>query len=147
MGFGVIDMSSVRLKKSAPEKQTGSVPEKASEQLHQSSPVLLTHAAAGSAKLSRTLSALPLGAGQNFGAPSSPTGSFTKAASGSGAAKQQSGLDALLQWCKDKTSDYQGVSVTNFTTSWKDGKAFYALGNAPSLSLSLFHCCFAMVLN
>ncbi|XP_070773729.1 EH domain-binding protein 1-like protein 1 [Enoplosus armatus] len=34
---------------------------------------------------------------------------------------------SLLQWCKDITSGYQGVKVTNFSTSWRNGLAFCAI--------------------
>ncbi|KAL3285011.1 hypothetical protein HHI36_019139 [Cryptolaemus montrouzieri] len=33
----------------------------------------------------------------------------------------------LLEWCKEMTKDYQGVKVTNLTTSWRNGMAFCAL--------------------
>ena len=33
----------------------------------------------------------------------------------------------LLQWCKDMTVGYAGVSVDNFQSSWYDGTAFLAL--------------------
>lgn len=33
----------------------------------------------------------------------------------------------LLEWCKDVTRDYQGVKVTNLTTSWRNGMAFCAV--------------------
>ncbi|XP_044077811.1 serine-rich adhesin for platelets isoform X6 [Siniperca chuatsi] len=34
---------------------------------------------------------------------------------------------SLLQWCKDITNGYQGVKVTNFSTSWRNGLAFCAI--------------------
>ncbi|AWO99896.1 putative EH domain-binding protein 1-like [Scophthalmus maximus] len=34
---------------------------------------------------------------------------------------------SLLQWCQDITSRYQGVKVTNFSTSWRNGLAFCAI--------------------
>ena len=33
-----------------------------------------------------------------------------------GAPKQ--GMEAMFQWCKNVTQGYEGVEVTNFTTSW-----------------------------
>ncbi|KAJ9576955.1 hypothetical protein L9F63_006481, partial [Diploptera punctata] len=33
----------------------------------------------------------------------------------------------LLEWCKEVTRDYQGVKVTNLTTSWRNGMAFCAV--------------------
>lgn len=36
------------------------------------------------------------------------------------------GLD-LLEWCKEVTTDYQGVKITNLTTSWRNGMAFSAI--------------------
>jgi hypothetical protein len=33
----------------------------------------------------------------------------------------------LLEWCKEVTREYQGVKVTNFTTSWRNGMAFCAV--------------------
>lgn len=37
--------------------------------------------------------------------------------------------DALLLWCKKNTQGYEGVDVTNFTSSWTSGLAFCALIN------------------
>lgn len=33
----------------------------------------------------------------------------------------------LLLWAQEVTSDYEGVKVTNFTTSWRNGMAFCAI--------------------
>uniref|UniRef100_A0A2M4BCI8 Putative ca2+-binding actin-bundling protein n=1 Tax=Anopheles marajoara TaxID=58244 RepID=A0A2M4BCI8_9DIPT len=33
----------------------------------------------------------------------------------------------LLEWCKDVTRNYNGVKVTNLTTSWRNGMAFCAV--------------------
>lgn len=33
----------------------------------------------------------------------------------------------LLEWCKDITSSYNGIKVTNLTTSWRNGMAFCAI--------------------
>lgn len=35
----------------------------------------------------------------------------------------------LLEWCKEVTSHYPGVRVTNLTTSWRNGLAFCAIIN------------------
>ncbi|PWA23056.1 hypothetical protein CCH79_00002407, partial [Gambusia affinis] len=34
---------------------------------------------------------------------------------------------SLLQWCQSITNNYQGVKVTNFSTSWRNGLAFCAI--------------------
>ncbi|XP_051506426.1 smoothelin-like 1 [Myxocyprinus asiaticus] len=33
----------------------------------------------------------------------------------------------ILQWCRNKTQSYEGVSIENFSSSWNDGLAFCAL--------------------
>ncbi|XP_037608150.1 smoothelin [Sebastes umbrosus] len=33
----------------------------------------------------------------------------------------------LLDWCRAKTEPYEGVTINNFSSSWKDGIAFCAL--------------------
>lgn len=38
-----------------------------------------------------------------------------------------SASEDLLSWCKKVTHSYQGVFVTNLTTSWKNGLAFCAI--------------------
>ena len=39
----------------------------------------------------------------------------------------QTGVPALLQWCKQVTADFPHVSVEDFTVSWKSGLAFCAI--------------------
>ncbi|XP_056021424.1 EH domain-binding protein 1-like isoform X8 [Ostrea edulis] len=34
---------------------------------------------------------------------------------------------SLLEWCKEVTTGYKGVKVTNLTTSWRNGMAFCAI--------------------
>uniref|UniRef100_UPI003AAFE164 EH domain-binding protein 1-like isoform X2 n=1 Tax=Centroberyx gerrardi TaxID=166262 RepID=UPI003AAFE164 len=38
-----------------------------------------------------------------------------------------SSSQSLLQWCQDVTQGHQGVKVTNFSTSWRNGLAFCAI--------------------
>jgi len=56
------------------------------------------------------------------------TGSEAAPASGNstGPAPKR-GIDALLAWCQKCTELYEGVHITNFQLSWKDGLAFCAL--------------------
>ncbi|KAL2088297.1 hypothetical protein ACEWY4_015196 [Coilia grayii] len=42
--------------------------------------------------------------------------------SGGGSIKQK-----ILQWCRNKTQHYEGVTIENFSSSWCDGLAFCAL--------------------
>ncbi|XP_030030522.1 titin isoform X3 [Manduca sexta] len=61
---------------------------------------------------------------QSPGSPSQPFFKFTEPA------LQASALtikERLLQWCRDKTRDYENVKLENFSTSWADGLAFCAL--------------------
>jgi len=41
--------------------------------------------------------------------------------------QDKSSEEGLLLWCKNVTSDYQGVSIENFKQSFRDGLAFLAL--------------------
>ena len=36
-------------------------------------------------------------------------------------------MPALLEWAQNVSRDYDGFDVTNFTHSWKDGRAFCAI--------------------
>ncbi|XP_052753365.1 microtubule-associated protein futsch isoform X2 [Galleria mellonella] len=61
---------------------------------------------------------------QSPGSPSQPYFKFTDPT------VQASALtikERLLQWCRDKTRDYENVKLENFSTSWADGLAFCAL--------------------
>ncbi|XP_057369053.1 MICAL-like protein 1 isoform X2 [Daphnia carinata] len=40
---------------------------------------------------------------------------------------EKRGMQALEIWCRQVTAGYNGVNVTNMTSSWKDGLAFCAL--------------------
>ncbi|PNF35621.1 hypothetical protein B7P43_G01880 [Cryptotermes secundus] len=42
-------------------------------------------------------------------------------------AKETTPGQDLLEWCKEVTREYQGVKVTNLTTSWRNGMAFCAV--------------------
>ena len=39
----------------------------------------------------------------------------------------QTGVAALHQWCRQVTSGYPGVDITDFTSAWRDGLAFCAI--------------------
>ncbi|XP_056140173.1 trichohyalin isoform X2 [Lampris incognitus] len=55
-----------------------------------------------------------------------PTATLRKEADGS-AEGLVSSSQSLLQWCQEITQSYQGVKVTNFSTSWRNGLAFCAI--------------------
>ncbi|KFB47580.1 AGAP011702-PA-like protein [Anopheles sinensis] len=44
-----------------------------------------------------------------------------------GALKDSTPGQDLLEWCKEVTRNYNGVKVTNLTTSWRNGMAFCAV--------------------
>ncbi|VDL63910.1 unnamed protein product [Hymenolepis diminuta] len=37
--------------------------------------------------------------------------------------------ERLLAWCQDVTQSYDGINITNYTSSWRDGLAFLAIIN------------------
>jgi len=48
--------------------------------------------------------------------------------------------EALLKWCRDRTKNYEGVQIDDFTNSFKDGLAFAAIVhslNSDALSYSM----------
>ncbi|XP_047504217.1 uncharacterized protein LOC125049140 isoform X1 [Pieris napi] len=61
---------------------------------------------------------------QSPGSPSQPYFKFTDPALQLSAVTIK---ERLLQWCRDKTRDYENVKLENFSTSWADGLAFCAL--------------------
>ncbi|XP_050669957.1 uncharacterized protein LOC126968879 isoform X1 [Leptidea sinapis] len=61
---------------------------------------------------------------QSPGSPSQPYFKFTDPALHLSAVTIK---ERLLQWCRDKTRDYENVKLENFSTSWADGLAFCAL--------------------
>ncbi|XP_032517201.2 uncharacterized protein LOC116769997 isoform X2 [Danaus plexippus] len=61
---------------------------------------------------------------QSPGSPSQPYFKFTDPALQASAVTIK---ERLLQWCRDKTRDYENVKLENFSTSWSDGLAFCAL--------------------
>ncbi|XP_061716649.1 titin isoform X2 [Cydia pomonella] len=61
---------------------------------------------------------------QSPGSPSQPLFKFTDPALQASAVTIK---ERLLQWCRDKTRDYENVKLENFSTSWADGLAFCAL--------------------
>ncbi|KAM3957753.1 uncharacterized protein ACR2FA_008191 isoform 2-T2 [Aphomia sociella] len=61
---------------------------------------------------------------QSPGSPSQPYFKFTDPAVHASALTIK---ERLLQWCRDKTRDYENVKLENFSTSWADGLAFCAL--------------------
>ncbi|KAM8908544.1 smoothelin-like 1 [Spinachia spinachia] len=62
------------------------------------------------------------------GAPETPTPrNFKVQRSSTAAATGASIKQKMLQWCHNKTRNYEGVNIENFSSSWCDGLAFCAL--------------------
>jgi hypothetical protein len=59
---------------------------------------------------------------------------LTKAAA---PAKQKQGMELLFDWCKQVTAGYEGVAVTNFTTSWGIFWGIYHRINEKAMDLHL----------
>ena len=53
----------------------------------------------------------------------------SEAASGTTESKLASSPAELLDWCIQVTRGYQGIKLTNWTTSWRNGLAFCAIIN------------------
>eukprot|EP01113_Clastostelium_recurvatum_P042470 TRINITY_DN6882_c0_g1_i1.p1 TRINITY_DN6882_c0_g1~~TRINITY_DN6882_c0_g1_i1.p1 ORF type:complete len:333 (-),score=106.84 TRINITY_DN6882_c0_g1_i1:40-900(-) len=89
-----------------------------------SSPAPSRVAPSGGVKLPATPSSALKSSGGAPATPPTPRGSVR----GSSSASQ--GIANLLNWAKERTSGYEGVQITNFTTSWADGKAFCAIAHS-----------------
>uniref|UniRef100_A0A3Q0RBI8 Calponin-homology (CH) domain-containing protein n=1 Tax=Amphilophus citrinellus TaxID=61819 RepID=A0A3Q0RBI8_AMPCI len=62
------------------------------------------------------------------GAPETPiTRNFKIQKSSAAAATGASIKQKILQWCRNKTRNYEGINIENFSSSWCDGMAFCAL--------------------
>lgn len=62
------------------------------------------------------------------GAPETPVQrNFKLQKSSSALATGASIKQKMLQWCRSKTRNYEGVNIENFSSSWCDGMAFCAL--------------------
>ncbi|KAJ3587310.1 hypothetical protein NHX12_010908 [Muraenolepis orangiensis] len=63
------------------------------------------------------------------GAPETPTPrNFKVQRSSAGATATGATIkQKMLQWCRNKTRNYQGINIENFSSSWCDGLAFCAL--------------------